>query len=320
MVTLGADPEFFLETKAKGKLVPSQGRVEGTKQEPHVISPAKVLKVAGYSTGVGNYAVQRDNVAVEYNIPYTGSKASWERQIKAGLALAFEEIPYSKRRNLKISHKASAHFPEKYLEHEEAKYFGCEPDYNAWTVSENVMDKTSVDPTLRTVGGHVHIGYLSENPNLNPLALVRMLDVYLGVPSIFLDDDNERRLLYGKAGAYRPVPYGIEYRTLSNFWIFKIQYIRWVWDAVVYALQKAKASEIISPNGPIAEAIQTAINKSDKDAAEYVFDFYPEAKLLIPGTVNTYHTTDTSNTTKIMGEVTYTSFTSPSVTKFDLSA
>jgi hypothetical protein len=46
-----------------------------------------------------------------------------------------------------------------------------------------------------------------------------MLDLRLAVPSLIWDKDKKRRLLYGKAGCFRPKPYGMEYRTLSNAWL-----------------------------------------------------------------------------------------------------
>lgn len=56
----------------------------------------------------------------------------------------------------------------------------------------------------------------------HPELLIPLLDLFCGIPSILLDRSNGallRRKLYGKAGDYRLTPYGIEYRTLSNFWI-----------------------------------------------------------------------------------------------------
>jgi hypothetical protein len=37
----------------------------------------------------------------------------------------------------------------------------------------------------------------------------------------YWDKDTERRKLYGKPGAFRPKPYGCEYRVLSNAWVDK---------------------------------------------------------------------------------------------------
>jgi hypothetical protein len=39
-----------------------------------------------------------------------------------------------------------------------------------------------------------------------------------------------RRELYGKAGAFRPKPYGVEYRVLSNRWLNSEALIRWVYN------------------------------------------------------------------------------------------
>jgi hypothetical protein len=51
-----------------------------------------------------------------------------------------------------------------------------------------------------------------------------------------MDNGIERKQLYGKAGAYRPKSYGVEYRSLSNFWIFEPELIRWVWRNTERAL------------------------------------------------------------------------------------
>jgi len=46
------------------------------------------------------------------------------------------------------------------------------------------------------------------------------MDVYVGLKCVALDNQPIRRTKYGHAGRYRPTDYGIEWRTLSNFWIF----------------------------------------------------------------------------------------------------
>jgi len=55
-----------------------------------------------------------------------------------------------------------------------------------------------------------------------PKITIPLLDLFCGIPSVLLDISNDakiRRQLYGKAGDYRLPFHGIEYRTLSNFWI-----------------------------------------------------------------------------------------------------
>lgn len=67
--------------------------------------------------------------------------------------------------------------------------------------------------------------------------IVKQLDYYLGVPSLLWDNDPRRRLLYGKAGAFRPKPYGLEYRTLSNRWLTNVPLQQWVYSSALTALQ-----------------------------------------------------------------------------------
>jgi hypothetical protein len=62
--------------------------------------------------------------------------------------------------------------------------------------------------------------------------IVRCLDTVIGLQSLFLDEGKERRKLYGRAGCMRKKPYGLEWRTLSNFWVFTAYDRRWVHNAV----------------------------------------------------------------------------------------
>ena len=91
----------------------------------------------------------------------------------------------------------------------EAQMFGCEPDFDAWR--ECVNEKPCADDkNLRSAGGHIHVG--SDLAISNPVAVIRAMDLFLGVPSTQLDAGTLRRELYGKAGCFRAKSYGAEYQ------------------------------------------------------------------------------------------------------------
>jgi hypothetical protein len=104
---------------------------------------------------------------------------------------------------------------------------------------------------------------------------VRYMDLYLAVPSILMDDGIERKQLYGKKGAFRPKPYGTEYRVLSNFWIApggsdadRERYGKWVWRATEAALNsKVNVEEL-------EDYIDIAVNGNDKEMAQMLISEY----------------------------------------------
>jgi len=112
---------------------------------------------------------------------------------------------------------------------EKSKTFGCASSKN--TYNNGKSGKITVNPETyqyRSAGGHIHLGYLDkevEKIMKHPKKLVNLLDVILGNTCVLLDRDRgniERRKVYGKAGEYRTPKHGIEYRTLSNFWLRSI--------------------------------------------------------------------------------------------------
>jgi len=210
-IYVGFDPEVFLKNK-DGKFISAVGLVGGSKEHPK-------------SIGNGCY-VQEDNVAVEFNTPPVDvfeDKAAEKIKGYFQYVMDWLEENVCKPNGLVIATEASAIFDDDQLQTEAAKTFGCDPDYNAYTGQEN--SKPIGPQGLRTCGGHIHVGYGNCNKELNKY-IIKYLDQELGLHSVLEDTDSRRRILYGKAGAYRDKSYGVEYRTLSNYWINDIQYFK----------------------------------------------------------------------------------------------
>lgn len=238
MFKIGADPELFF--KKESKFISSIGLIGGSKAIPSPI-------------GEGCF-VQEDNVAVEFNIPACENLNDFQKSI----AYALREINNkAKQYGLSLAHNtASALFDEDQLDCQAARIFGCDPDYNAWTNRINPKPKAN-NINLRSAGGHIHIG-LPGMSHKEQRDLIKLMDLFIGVPSIVLDKDKQRRELYGKAGAFRPKTYGVEYRTPSNFWIWKKELVQFIYKQTEKAVAKFNIGWVI--NDEEGELIQECIN------------------------------------------------------------
>lgn len=254
-VTVGADPEVFLVNQ-DGKFISGVGKIGGTKLKPKPIS------------ALGHY-VQEDNVAIEYNIP--PAKTKEEFVIANTFVLKYLDVKM-KKLGLSLKLDASALFEENELQTPQAMTFGCEPDYNAWSNDYNPPPSLEEDTfLLRSCGGHVHVGFADPTPE-KQVQLIKAMDIYLGIPSLFMDKDSRRRKLYGKAGACRLKSYGVEYRTLSNFWLRSEQHIAWVWDRTMKAVNFVNSQRKIPQTH--AKQIQEIINTADLDQAVSFMELY----------------------------------------------
>lgn len=245
--TIGTDIELFA-IDVNGLHKSLCGLIGGTKE-----SPAQVPTLAK------GFALQEDNVAVEYNIPPSTSKTTFLRSNKTIIKEVRRKL---KELGFEVANDSSAFFTKGELIHPNALIFGCEPDYNAWTQVENESPICD-EPSLRTAGGHIHVG-----TDGSIIDIAKNMDLLLGVPSVLLDDSEGsviRRKLYGKAGAIRPKPYGFEYRTLSNFWIFKDSLIKWVFEQT-----KRACNEQFVISKELQNDIINCINNGDKDAAQRI--------------------------------------------------
>lgn len=256
-ITVGADPEVFV-TERGGRLVPAVGMVPGTKEIPHKVQDGMV---------------QVDGLALEYGVDPASSLEEFQSRIEQVRNTMQAMIPDE----YVLSQRSVAHFTRKQLMGvpKENLELGCEPDWNAYTEDQNPRPVPPKD--MRTAGGHVHIGW-TEAADPHSFAhfkscarLCKELDYRLGLPSLFLDRNDERRKLYGQAGAFRPKPYGMEYRVLSNFWIFNPLLVEWVYETVQLSVKQLVEKKDCSFR--YEKRAQLAINRSNRDkASRYILD------------------------------------------------
>lgn len=222
---IGADPEVFLQDQS-GKFISSVGLFGGTKKNP---KPMIDLPPG--------FFFQEDNVTLEFNIPPTNSVQQFVENIYTALEFLVKE---ASKHNLKIVITSSVVFEKDQLEHPRARVFGCERDFNVWSRRYNPAPKAK-NPLLRSGGGHAHL----EVFNVDKIELGRACDLFSGCPSILVDHGVDRRLLYGKAGAIRDKPYGIEYRTLSNFWLKETSYTEMIFNQLQQAIKFVQSGKKI---------------------------------------------------------------------------
>ena len=243
---LGTDPEVFLQDNA-GKLVSVIGLINADKWNP--------LQIPDMPKG---FTLQEDNVSLEYGIPPASTPEEFIHHIRAVMERSKAWVP-----GLSFSNLSCAIFPEDQMKHPAAHVFGCEPDYCAWTGTVNRKPQPPHE-FMRSAGGHIHVETAE-----NPWRVIMGMDLYLGVPSVLMDKGEDRKQLYGKAGACRIKSYGPEYRTLSNFWIFEDRLIDWVWRNTARTLGNLDVAF-----EDYSDVIQQCINNNDKTLAKELVDSF----------------------------------------------
>ena len=247
----GTDTEVLLKHTASNRFISSVGLIGGSKDMPMPI-------------GEG-CALQEDNVTVEFNTPPTDQVETFVKAINYNLAQIADR---ASKYGLDIAITASATYDEEQLASPAAQTFGCEPDFNAWKKGRKNPKPKAGNPNLRSAGGHLHFSVDNKGKILE---YVQACDLFIGMPLSLIDPDKQRRELYGKAGAFRPKPYGFEYRTPSNYWISDERLMRWVWDQMDAAVRFVDEAGDLSDYG---DDIQRAINDSDVTVANELMELF----------------------------------------------
>lgn len=257
--TLGSDPEFML-VDPDGKYRSAIGIIHGDKEN-------KVF------LGNGAYAFY-DNVLAEVNIKPGKTKA----EVLKNFGDCFKRLTKLVG-NLRVIPQSSHTYDLKELQHPDAQRFGCDPEFCIYVkTSENRIARLEppvVDPTngFRTGGGHIHIGSETCLPwNGKIEQVIQMLDMFVGIAAVCIDHDptsKARRNLYGGAGTHRvKIEYGLEYRSLSNFWMYP-QLVSVVYDLVDLVLDLVESGENTKINFD-GNKIRSIINNGDVENATKV--------------------------------------------------
>lgn len=244
--TIGADIEVFLIDRHENEIVSAEPYIKGTKHEPFIFDESNKY-----------FAISLDNVAAEFCIPPAKTVVEWTSHIQKALDYIKSAIP----EQLDVEIRPSAILDSKYLQTITAQTFGCEPDLNVWLRRHN--DKPNApNKNLRSAGGHIHIGYDASTLEVNEM-IIKTLDLFIGIPSVLQEPDNDRKLLYGKAGCARFKDYGVEYRTVSNYYLANKALTAWAFERTNAAIDFINDGnfELVEEAG---DMIQSAINRNDK--------------------------------------------------------
>lgn len=260
-MTIGTDPEFFIKQKKDGKYLTAEHMFPGTKYEPHTMK-----------SGAG---LQTDNVAVEFASPV----AQDGEELVANLRETFHELFEMLPEHVVLDTEPSAEFDDDQLVTEQAKLFGCSPSYDAWALKEN--EAPSAEATnMRSIGGHIHVGKSEGDGNdflhddWGKVNTIRLMDAFHGIISVVLDKTEaavKRRELYGKAGDHRPTEYGVEYRTLSAFWLKSpalVMLMNSLTNDILAIMRDGAHEEVITAIGE--DVIQNTINTGDAMTAHTI--------------------------------------------------
>ena len=284
-VTFGADPELFLmKVGAKRSTVVGSERI--------ITAPIKVMRDA-YEYGT----VETDGVQVELHPKSAQCRQGFSNYIREAMKTLKSTV--DQHPHLQVSFASLVRVPKREFIglSERAKFLGCTPSFNAY--GRETKEVNGLEYRIRTAAGHLHLGLPSIDnghhkfsagaPKIDPARLTRLLDITLGIPSVMIDKDpnqRERRKLYGKAGEYRLPSYGLEYRTLSNFWLQSYPLMSLVcaqarvavnlaflevakgYSSATYATKVA--AELLTAVDPLL--VEKAINKNDQALAFKIYD------------------------------------------------
>jgi hypothetical protein len=226
--------------------------------------------------------VQEDNVMGEFNIPPCNRPSAFGQSV----SLAISELGRILRtKGLTMVPDGSWALDEETLATPAARHLGCMPDFNAYD-DGRAFPVVSADSLMghRYAGGHIHIGY-SNPAGIPPFVAARLCDMFITLPLLGWDKQRGRRALYGQAGRFRPKPYGLEYRTPSNYWIFNNYALTRISEAALSVGRLMEQGEVavaqVYSKVPWDD-LRRIINEEDVDGADALSHYLRQEGALSP--------------------------------------
>ncbi len=258
---VGCDPEIFVEN-AKG-CIPAF-KFLGSKAKP--------TKTSGRAAGSKAMNAYWDGFQAEFETEANVCLAWNVDSVQDGLATVLRTAKKFDK-DAKLSTKTVMEVPMNVLQEsaEEHVEFGCMPSFNAYGLEG--MKVPARQLTARSAGGHIHFGIGKRTPE-GVSRIVKSLDSILGVSCVamFANFDNPaRRQFYGLPGEYRLPPHGLEYRTLSNAWLFHPLIMNLVFDLSRRCVALGDADMLKHFKGSDEETIEV-IRMCDVERAKVIMD------------------------------------------------
>lgn len=254
-MTIGSDPEFMLFDISANMYVSALDVLKNDKYSP-----------IDLGNGIMMYA---DNVLVEFSFPPSNTVTGFIDTMRIAILAGAERL--NRYGPLVLHPIASMDFHESQLQNPKAKEAGCSPNFDAWGSCVNMPP--NLTGNRRTGSFHIHVGHPTLDTKPRKERMIKLLDRYLGMASVLADKDPSsilRRKLYGKAGEFRPTPYGIEYRVLGPYFLRKPALVAGCMELMVMAFN---AMDIPEPDeltiqGVDIETIKRCINQGNEEYAK----------------------------------------------------
>lgn len=253
--TIGADPEMFVF--AGRKLLPAYEFL------PDKLDPEKPVMYWDGFQAEWKYARAHNCFTVFVMCTQNQIQQLWNiaREHNSKATLSLQNVVTIPKELLKCA-------PEQYVT------LGCKPSQNAYGLQMERIENPR-ELKIRVAGGHLHFGGFRTKPQY--LKYIKALDSILGIWAVGAAQNIDvplRRKYYGLAGEFRTPNYdngyGMEYRTLSNFWLCHPRIMQLTLEIARAALTIAKVRD--NPWIATEEEVVRTINNCDVDHARTILN------------------------------------------------